>query len=111
VAAFDLYHFMWMEHSIGWQETEINFGGATGVFSVTPASAGLFYEFKIQGCISRTIGLDDCSSFSLPTIFQMPPNTRSLRAFLSLSGLSSITNIRSLGASGYGAGLRSMMHL
>lgn len=110
-ANFDLYHFMWMEQPHGWNEVEINSGGHSGVFTVSPAFPGHTYGFKVQGCISRLIGLDDCSPFSDPTNFVMPANTNSLREFLRLSNVQLNPGIRSLGEAAYGTGLRAMMRL
>ena len=108
---FDLYHFMWMEQPHGWNEVEINSSGNNGVFTVSPAVSGRTYAFKVQGCISKLIGLDDCSPFSDPSTFVMPASTRSLREFLRLSGVRLNPGVRSLGKDAYGAGLRAMMHL
>jgi hypothetical protein len=38
--------------------------------------------FKVQGCIGKLIGLDDCSFFSEAITFIMPSNSTSLREFL-----------------------------
>jgi hypothetical protein len=110
-ANFDLYHFMWMEQPHGWNEIEINSGGNNGVFTVSPAFPGHTYDFKVQGCISKLIGLDDCSPFSDPTNFVMPANTKNLREFLRLSNVQLHPGIRSLGEAAYGAGFRAMMQL
>ncbi len=108
---FDLYHFMWSELPHGWSTVEVNSRGSTGVWTAAPAIAGRTYSFKVQGCISRTIGLDDCSLFCAPFNFVMPPNTNSLREFLLLSAVRLDPGIRSLGAAIYGDGFRVMMHL
>jgi hypothetical protein len=108
---FDLYHFMWMEQLNGWNEVEINSGGHSGVFTVSPALPGHTFAFKVQGCISKLIGLDDCSFFSEATTFIMPSNTTNLREFLQLSGVQLSAGIRSLGQEVYGAGVRAMMRL
>jgi hypothetical protein len=108
---FDLYHFMWREQSQEWAQIEINSGGNSGVFTVSPALPGRTYVFKVQGCISKLIGLDDCSPFSGDATFVMPANTRSLREFLRLSEAQLDPGIRSLGASVYGSGIRAAMHV
>jgi hypothetical protein len=108
---FDLYHFMWMEQPHGWNEVEINSGGRSGVFTVSPAIARRTYAFKVQGCISKLIGLDDCSFFTDPKTFVMPTGTHSLREFLRLSNVQLNPGILSLGRQAFGAGLRAMMHL
>jgi hypothetical protein len=108
---FDLFHFMWMEQPGGWNEVEINSGGSSGVFTVSPALPAHTFAFKVQGCISKLIGLDDCSLFSQATTFLMPMNSRSLREFLRLSDVQLNRGIRSLGEAAYGAGLRAMMKL
>jgi hypothetical protein len=110
-ANFDLFHFMWMEQPQGWNEVEINSGGRSGVFTVSPALPLHTFAFKVQGCISKLIGLDDCSPFAEPTTFVMPANTTSLREFLRLSGAQLNPGARSLGEGTYGAGIRAMMHL
>jgi hypothetical protein len=110
-ANFDLFHFMWMEQPHGWNQVEINSGGRSGVFTVSPATPGRTYEFKVQGCVSKLIGQDDCSFFSDPTTFVMPAATRSLREFLRLSNVPLNSGIRSLGRDLFGAGVRAMMHL
>jgi hypothetical protein len=107
----DLYHFMWSELPHGWNAVEVDSGGSTGVWTVAPATAGRTYSFKVQGCISRTIGLDDCSPFCDPVNFVMPANTNSLREFLRLSDVRLVSGIRSLGTAIYGSGFRVMMHL
>jgi hypothetical protein len=108
---FDLYHFMWVELPHGWNEVEISSGGHSGVFTVSPAFPKHTYAFKVQGCISKLIGLDDCSQFSDPTTFVMPSNTNSLREFIRLSNAQLNPGIRSLGKAAYGGGLRAMMRL
>jgi hypothetical protein len=109
----DLFHFMWQAkqwpgENPGWGEIEIDSGGHG---TVSPAFPGIIYAFKVQGCISRLIGLDDCSEFSAAAEFIMPPNTRSLREFLQLSSAQLNPGIRSLGVVVYGSGIRAMMHL
>ena len=108
---FDLYHFMWVELPHGWNEVEINSGGHNGVFTVSPAFPKRTYAFKVQGCISKLIGLDDCSPFSDPTTLVMPANTNSVREFLRLSNAQLNPGIRSLDKAAYRAGLRAMMRL
>ena len=108
---FDLYHFMWMEQGHGWTEIEINSGGSSGVWTVSPVSPQRTYSFKVQGCVSKLIGLDDCSPFSAPVSFPMPPYTHSLREFLRLANVRLNPGIRSLGKAAYGAGIRGMMRL
>jgi hypothetical protein len=110
-ANFDLYHFMSMEQPHGWNEVEIDSGGRSGVFTVSPAVTGRSYAFKVQGCISKAIGLDDCSPFTDPSTLVMPAGTRSLREFLRLSNVPLSAGVRSLGRNATGAGVRAMMHL
>jgi hypothetical protein len=110
-AKFDLYHFMWMEQGDGWHEIEINSGGSSGVFTVSPVLPRRTYDFKVQGCISNLIGSDNCSPFCEPRVFVMPDNTHSLKEFLRLSNVPLSSGLRSLGEATFGAGLRAMMHL
>jgi len=110
---FDQYHVIFEElPSGGLNEVEIDSRGNDGFFMLTPALQERSYAFKVQGCITHSIGLNDCSPFTDSTVVKMPKNTRSLRTFLEISGvvLASGLGLRSLGAAS-AAGLRAMMHL
>ena len=109
---FDQYHVIFEElPSGGPNEIEIDSRGNDGFFTLTPAFPRRSYSFKVQGCITHSIGLNDCSMFTAPTTVQMPENTHSLRTFLTLSGVVLATGLRSLGTVATAAGLRRMMHL
>jgi hypothetical protein len=108
---FDQYHFIFAETPHGSTEVEINSGGTSGFFRVAPTFPGREYSFKVQGCITHLIGLNECSDFTSPSTTVMPQNTRSLREFLRLSSVRLDPGIRSLGPSAFSAGIRAMMHL
>jgi hypothetical protein len=109
---FDQYHLIWQELPSGkLNEVEIDSSGDTGFFPATPALPGRSYSFKVQGCITHLIGLNDCSPFTAPTVTQMPANTTSLKTFLRLSRVVLNPGLRSLGEAAIGAGIRKMMHL
>ena len=113
---FDQYHVIFEEKDghgveIRGDEVEINSGGTSGFFQLAPTFPGRVYSFKVQGCITHLIGLNECSDFTLPTDIVMPQNTHSLREFLRLSHVQLIPGIRSLGAPAFSAGIRAMMRL
>lgn len=122
----DVYHLMWREDQNAWSSVDIETGapdvgfgnvdspGYSGSFTISPAVPDRTYEFKVQGCITHTIGKDDCSEFSTGSIW-FPPNTHGLLRFArdTLNARNSYLrgpiSIKSFGASAYGAGLRAMM--
>jgi hypothetical protein len=109
---FDQYHVISEElPSGGPNEIEIDSSGNNGFFTLTPTVPGHSYSFKVQGCITHNIGLNDCSLFTAPKLVQMPENTRSLRTFLQISNIVLAPGLRSLGAAATAAGLRRTMHL
>jgi hypothetical protein len=108
---FDQYHFIFAEKPHDFTEVEIDSPGTTGFFPIKPAFPGREYSFKVQGCITHAIGLNDCSDFTLSTDTLMPQNTRSLREFLRLSNVQLNPGIRSLGPSTFSSGIRAMMRL
>ena len=111
VTNFDQYHFMWREQPQGFTEIEIESAGTSGFFKLMPVTPGRTYSFKAQGCITHLIGLNDCSPFSNTSDFVMPPNTRSLGAFVRLSQAHLNPGVRSLGAAAISHGIRAMMRL
>jgi hypothetical protein len=111
ITNFDQYHFMFAETPHGFTEVEINSAGTSGFFRVAPTFSGREYSFKVQGCITHLIGLNECSDFTPPSTIVMPQNTRSLREFLRLSNVQLDPGIRSLGPTAFAGGIRAMMHL
>ena len=110
VTNFDQYHVIAGDTGGPSGEVEIDSPGTNGFFRLTPTIPGRQYTFKVQGCITHTIGLNDCSLFTSPETLIMPPNTTSLREFLRLSRISLDSGVRSIGAPVL-SGLRAMMRL
>jgi hypothetical protein len=116
--ACDKYHFIWTDRIpppktiAGWREVELETGRGFGFsFNIPKTLGSTTYTFKVQGCDSRMLGHDNCSSFTIENSIQMPANTNSLRTFLSISGVPLARGIRSLGTSVVGAGIRAMMRV
>jgi hypothetical protein len=102
---------MFAETPHGFTEVEIDSAGTSGFFRVAPAFPGREYSFKVQGCITHLIGLNECSDFTAPSTIVMPQNTRSLLEFLGLSNVTLNPGIRSLGSPAVSNGVRAMMRL
>ncbi len=110
VTNFDQFHVIAGETGGPPGEVEIDSPGTNGFFRLTPTIPGRQYAFKVQGCITHTIGLNDCSLFTIEQTVTMPPNTRSLREFLRLSRVSLERGVRSIGGPGVSS-VRAMMRL
>lgn len=108
---FDQYHLIFEEKNGRSDEFEIDSSGTSGFFDLQPAFPGRQYSFKVQGCITHTLGLNDCSEFTMFNVIVMPPNTHSLKEFLRLSGVHLKPGLRSLGAEVFSSGIRAMMKL
>lgn len=108
--ACDKYHFIWTSGGPTFAEEELTPGRSFGSsFKIPNTQAHLTYTCKVQGCQSRIVGHDNCSPFSSERSVTMPPNTRSLRTFLTISGVP--LRLRSLGVPVVGNGVRTMMRV
>jgi hypothetical protein len=93
----------------------IESAGADGAFGVTPTQPGQTFIFTVEGHVIHSfLGIylseDDSLGSTLVTVV-IPPNTQSLRTFLSLSNVTLNPGIRSLGVQAISRGIRAMMHL
>ena len=83
----------------------IESAGADGAFGVADTQPGQTFDFAVEGHILHTfLGIllsEDDSPGSKPVTGVIPPNTRSLREFLSLSNVTLHPGIRSLGPQGF----------
>jgi hypothetical protein len=112
--AYDAYRVIFFIGSQPGATATINSGGSTGSFGISPAPPGQRFQFTVNGVVIHSfLGIEfseDVSDASDAVTVIVPPNTRSLRTFLRLSGITLSPGIRSLGPA-VAAGVRHLMHL
>jgi hypothetical protein len=114
----DIYHLSWrvvrsVPGSVNISNVqEIRTSGTTTFTArIVNSLPGEVYETQVQACRHVDIGADPCSPFSPVSRLTIPDNTKSLRQFLSLSGVSVPTTLKSLGFVGPGFTIRGLLRV